>query len=35
MLRRIVLFALFAGVLGLVAREVAPDVNRYLDMRRM
>ncbi len=35
MVRRLVIFVVFAGVVGLVVREVAPDVNRYLELRRM
>jgi hypothetical protein len=35
MLRRLAVFAVFSGVAGLVARELAPDINRYLRIRRM
>lgn len=34
MLRRLVLFG-FVGVVGLVIREITPDVRRYLKLRGM
>jgi hypothetical protein len=35
MIRRFVLLAAFAGVVGLIAKAVAPDVARYLKIREM
>lgn len=34
MLRRLVLIGL-AGAVGLVVREIAPDIRRYLKLREM
>jgi len=35
MFRRLVVFAGLAGAVGLVVREIAPDVTRYLKIRDM
>jgi len=35
MLRRLILILGFAGAVGLVVREIAPDVRRYLKLREM
>ncbi len=35
MLRRLILVLGLAGVIGLVVKELAPDVARYLKLREM
>jgi len=35
MLRRLVVFAGLAGVVGVVVRELMPDVRRYFKLREM
>lgn len=35
MFRRLVLLVGAAGAVGLVVREIAPDVRRYLKLREM
>ncbi len=35
MLRRVIVLLGFAGAIGVMVRELAPDVRRYLKLREM